>query len=170
MQKDDSMFDFLKLRKQKKVIIKSPLDGEIINLKDVPDKVFAQKMVGDGIAILPNSNCVNSPAAGEVIQVFPTNHAMGIITHEGLEILIHLGIETVKLKGKGFTPLVTKGQKIKPGDPLMKVDWDFVSKNAESTISPILITNVEKIKTIETLQEGKIKSGQDMLLITLTNG
>ncbi len=163
------MFNFLKHTKIKKAWIKAPFDGEIIQLEQVPDKVFAQKMVGDGVAINPRDEWVTSPVEGKIVQIFPTCHALGIKTNEGIEVLIHLGIETVKLKGKGFTPLVEKGQAVCIGDRLMRVDWDYIRQNAESAISPIIITNGNKVREMQVLQYGAITAGQDLLMITLSN-
>ncbi len=161
------MFGFLKHKKEKKIILKAPFDGKIINMEKVPDKVFAQNIVGYGVAIKPSSSLIISPIEGKILQVFPTLHALGIETDEGLEVLVHLGIETVNLQGKGFTCLVKKGQKVKSGDKLMKVDWPFVEKNAVSTISPIIITNKERIKEIKILNKNRIKAGQDIIMAIL---
>ncbi|MFZ7131379.1 MAG: PTS sugar transporter subunit IIA [Eubacteriales bacterium] len=163
------MLNFLKQMQEKRLWIKAPVAGQIIQLDEVPDKVFAQKLVGDGIAIKPNDELVVSPVQGEIIQIFPTYHAICIKTREGIEILIHLGIETVKLKGEGFIPLTEKGQTVRPGDPLMKVNWEFISKNAESTISPIVITNGSIVKEMRVLQYGTIVAGQDLLMIKLNH-
>lgn len=161
------MFNFIKLKKEKKIWIKAPLEGSVISLDQVPDKVFSEKMVGDGVAIKPTNEWVLSPVPGKIIQIFPTFHALGIQTEEGLEVLIHLGIETVSLKGKGFIPAVEKGQVVNSGDPLMKVDWKYIGENAESSISPIVITNGDMVKEMQIVQNGNVFSGQDLILVTL---
>lgn len=160
------MFKFMK---PKKIILKAPMDGVIVKLEDVPDPAFSQKMIGDGLAIKPTNTTVVSPVDGEVIQVFPTYHALGIKTNGGLEILLHLGIETVNLKGQGFKHYVEKGQKIKVGDKLMEVDWHYVATNAKSIISPIVITNGEHIQKMEILENGEVTKGQDILMIIQNN-
>ena len=107
------MFDFLK--KNKNIVIKSPLAGKLIELEDVPDKVFSQKMVGVGAAVKPENDLVKAPVKGEVIRIASSHHALGIKTKIGLEILIHLGIDSVKLKGRGFEILVEEGVEIDNG-------------------------------------------------------
>ena len=95
------MFDFLK--KNKKLELLAPMTGELVKLEDVPDEAFSKKLMGDGIAINPTNDLVVAPCEGQIIQIFDTNHAVGIETKEGVEILIHIGIDTVNLKGEGFT-------------------------------------------------------------------
>lgn len=102
--------------------------GEVISLSEVPDPVFAQKMMGDGIAVIPKDGKVVSPVKGQIIQVFPTKHAIGIRTKHGLEVLIHVGLDTVELNGEGYEVTVSEGQKVKIGDPIMNVDIEFIEK------------------------------------------
>lgn len=151
----------------KKIIIKAPLAGEIVKINDVPDEAFARKMIGDGVAIKPTSSCLASPVNGKIVQKFSTNHALGIETKEGLEILLHLGIDTVHLKGEGFEALVDEGQQVIEGDSLIKVDWALISEKIPSTITPIVITNIEIVESIEVLAEGKIKTGEDLLAVKI---
>ncbi|WDU82795.1 PTS sugar transporter subunit IIA [Caloramator sp. Dgby_cultured_2] len=126
--------------------IKSPIKGKVIDVSQVPDEVFSSKMVGDGFAIDPKDNTIYSPVEGEIIQVFPTGHAIGIKTKEGLEILIHIGIDTVELKGKGFVTFVNEGDYVRVGDKLITFDLELIKNKAKSTIIPVLITNMEKVK------------------------
>ncbi|TJX68883.1 PTS glucose transporter subunit IIA [Soehngenia saccharolytica] len=163
------MFDIFKRNTSGEIIIKSPITGEIIGINEVPDKVFSGKLVGDGIGILPQDSYVYSPVNGEIVQIAPQKYAIGFRTKENVEILIHLGIDTVKLKGKGFEVYASKNQRIKTGDKLIKVDWDFVSENAKSIISPIVITNMEAIKELKIIPDGRVNAGDDLFSIILNN-
>ncbi len=149
------------------IILKAPLTGEVIRLQDVPDQAFSQKMIGDGIAIKPTNPYLVSPVKGEIIKVFPSNHALGIKTGEGLEILLHLGIDSVELKGKGFEAVIKEGQRVKPGERLVKIDWDLIDGEIASTISPIVITNMEMVGGIKLLTDGNVQSGDDLLAVTI---
>lgn len=126
----------------------NPIDGEIVELEKVPDDAFSQKILGDGFAVMPSGNKVYAPASGEITVLFPTKHAVAITTEEGLELLVHIGIDTVNLNGEGFTAYVEQGDKVKRGDLLVSFDTEFVKKNAKSLISPIVITNMEKVESI----------------------
>ncbi|MDF2673869.1 MAG: glucose transporter subunit [Clostridiales bacterium] len=143
--------------------IMSPLTGEVIDISQVSDEVFSQKMLGDGIAINPTHGTVVSPCSGKVILVFPTNHAIGIKTNDGIEILIHLGLDTVELEGKGFKRLVNEGAKVKLGDKLIEMDMDYLKENAKSLVTPIVITNSDKVKSIEKFF-GNAKCAQDLVM------
>ena len=107
----------------RQVLFHSPVQGEMIPLKDVPDKIFASKLVGDGVAFMPERGELVSPVAGEVLQVYPTRHAVGLRTEEGLEVLLHVGIDTSKLQGKWFEALVKAGEEVQPGQLLIRFDW-----------------------------------------------
>ncbi len=159
------MFNIFKSKNN--IVLKSPFEGKVINLDDVPDKVFSERMVGDGIAIKPDSNFLLAPIAGEVIQLFSTNHALGLRTEKGLEVLLHLGIDSVELGGKGFEALVKEKENIKQGDRLIKIDWELIEKEIVSTICPIIITNMEIVKNIEILNEKYVKGGEDLLSINI---
>lgn len=137
----------------------SPMSGEALTISEVPDQVFSQKMMGDGFAIKPYEGKVVSPVNGKILNIFPTKHAIGIQADNGLEILIHIGIDTVKLQGEGFTQIAEEGQTVKKGDLLMEFDLDYISENATSTITPVIFTNLEEGKSIE-VQEGKIALNQ----------
>lgn len=138
------MFDFLKRKKEKKeVSIRKPVNGEVIELKDVPDPVFAQKMVGDGFAIKPLDGEVYAPVSGEVTLQPEGYHAIGIKTEEGVEVLVHFGLETVELKGEGFTPHVKIGDKVSAGDKVLSVDIEKIKDKVPSIISPCIVANLE---------------------------
>ena len=129
--------------RDKAVSIYAPLSGEIIDLTEVPDSVFAEKMMGDGFAIKPSDGVVLSPVKGTVHNMFPTKHALGLVSQDGLEILIHVGLDTVNLKGQGFEMLVTEGDLVDVGTPLLKVDLPYIEANAKSSITPIVFTNLQ---------------------------
>jgi len=132
---------FKKLFKNKDIELLTPIVGKVIDLSDVPDQVFSEKMVGDGFAIIPSEGKVYAPVSGKVVQIFPTKHAIGIESEDGIEILIHFGIDTVELKGEGFEAFITAGDTIKKGDLLLNVDLDVVSKHGKSTVTPVVFTN-----------------------------
>lgn len=134
----------------------SPIHGEIKPLSEVPDQVFSQKMMGDGFAILPTEGMVISPVDGEIVTFFPTKHAIGIKANDGREILIHVGIDTVKLEGKGFEALVAQGDKVEAGQPLLKMDLAYIKAHAVSIITPIIFTNLLSGETLTLLKEGNI--------------
>ena len=122
----------------------NPIEGEIIPITEVPDQVFSGKMMGDGFAIKPSEGTVLSPVDGEIVNVFPTKHAIGILANNGREILIHIGIDTVKLNGEGFEVFVSQGDKVTKGQKLVNVDLKFVKENAPSTITPVIFTNLSE--------------------------
>lgn len=121
-------------------IMHAPLTGEVTPLSEVPDQVFSEKMMGDGIAIKPSQGEVRAPFNGKVQMIFPTKHAIGLVSDSGLELLIHIGLDTVKLNGEGFTLHVEEGQEVKQGDLLINFDLDYIRKHAKSDITPIIVT------------------------------
>jgi sugar PTS system EIIA component len=145
------MFKKLFGKKEQKTeeTIFSPLSGKVVTIEEVPDPTFGQKMMGDGIAVEPKDGQVVSPVNGEIIQVFPTKHALGIRSETGLEILIHIGLETVNMKGEGFTAFVKEGDKVKVGQKLIDFDLELVKEKAASTITPIVLTNGDILENIE---------------------
>ncbi len=149
--------------RNKFILVTVPMTGNIVEITQVKDEVFSGKMVGDGIAIEPREGIVVSPVEGEIIQVFPTNHALGIRTREGLEILLHIGLDTVELKGKGFNSYVKSGDRVKVGDMLLEVDLDFIRESGKSTISPVIITNMDIVKSIST-NTGNVNRGKDNIM------
>jgi sugar PTS system EIIA component len=131
-----------------------PIRGKIIDISEVPDAVFSEKMLGDGVAIYPIEGIVISPIAGEVIHVMDTKHAIGLKSKNGIEILIHVGLDTVDMKGEGFEVLVSEGDRVKVGDILLTFDLDKVKEKAKSTITPIVITNMDFINGLEKSLDG----------------
>ncbi|WP_373279343.1 PTS sugar transporter subunit IIA [Alkalihalobacterium bogoriense] len=141
---------FNKTKKVDKESIFSPLEGEAIPLEKVSDPVFAQKMMGEGIAVIPKSGKLVSPVEGKIVQVFPTKHAIGIQSVHGLEVLIHVGIDTVALKGEGFDVVIKEGQQVKVGDPILTFDIPFLQSQNKEITTPIIITNTdEKVANVE---------------------
>ncbi|MDM7883108.1 PTS glucose transporter subunit IIA [Staphylococcus borealis] len=132
----------------KEIEIYASLTGEYINIEDIPDPVFAQKMMGEGFGINPTEGEVVSPIEGKVDNVFPTKHAIGLKADNGLEILVHIGLDTVQLDGQGFEILVSSGDTVQVGDPLLKFDLEYIKNNAKDVISPIIITNSDQTESI----------------------
>jgi glucose PTS system EIICBA or EIICB component len=129
----------------------------------VPDQVFSQKMMGDGFAIMPTDGTVVSPVDGKIINVFPTKHAIGIESAAGHEILIHVGIDTVKLNGQGFEALVKQGDEVKKGQPILQVDLEYVKNNAPSIVTPIIFTNLQAQEAIRVTKQGAVTKGEDRI-------
>ena len=150
---------------RKTAIIYSPVNGIAADLSTAPDEGFAGKMMGDGAVVTPKEGTVYAPADGEVEFIFDTKHAIGFQTDSGIPMLLHMGIDTVKLEGKGFEILVTEGQKVKKGEPMMKLDLEFLSANAPSITSPILDTEVEDNQRIRLLANGEIKAGEPLFAV-----
>ncbi|AIF44876.1 glucose-specific PTS transporter subunit IIBC [Virgibacillus sp. SK37] len=146
--------------------ISSPLSGELVPLTEVPDDVFAGKMMGDGFAIVPEDGEIVSPVNGKIVNLFPTKHAIGILSEGGKEILIHVGIDTVNLKGEGFEPLVKEGDEVKQGQPLLKADLAYIEKHAKSTITPIVFTNLKDGETV-TIERNRSVSDNEENIITI---
>ncbi|MDP4085806.1 MAG: glucose-specific PTS transporter subunit IIBC [Bacillota bacterium] len=145
----------------------APLKGEMKAIIEVPDQVFAGKMMGDGFAIVPCEGIVVSPVDGKVVNLFPTKHAIGILSDNGREILIHVGIDTVNLKGQGFETLVLENARVVKGQPLLKVDLEYIKEHAKSTITPIIFTNLAQGEKVEIEKTGKVELKQeDIIKIT----
>lgn len=136
-------------RKKNEYVINACVNGVLKDIRNVNDIMFAQEIIGRGVAILPSSNQIVSPVKGKVIMVFPTNHALGIQLENGLELLIHVGIDTVKLKGEGFKNLINEGQLVEVGQPLINVDFDLVKRNGYSTETLMVITSPKDSYEIE---------------------
>ncbi|SFK60035.1 PTS system, glucose-specific IIA component [Halobacillus dabanensis] len=125
--------------------IVAPINGKVVSLDEVDDPVFSQRMMGDGVAIEPDDGKVVSPVSGEIVQLFPTNHAVGIKTKSGVEVLVHIGLETVSMEGEGFEGFVKTGDQVNAGDHLITFDMDLVKEKAKSTITPVVITNFDDV-------------------------
>ncbi|MGA7982461.1 MAG: PTS glucose transporter subunit IIA, partial [Chromatiaceae bacterium] len=143
--------------------LRAPLDGVILPLEQVPDPVFAQKMVGDGLSIDPLSQLLTAPCEGTVTQLHRAGHAVTLTTAEGIEVMMHIGLDTVELKGKGFTPRVEEGQHVVAGDALIAFDADFLATHAKSLLTQIVITNGERVAEFQP-STGSVRAGQDVCL------
>ena len=144
----------------------APISGVLVPLEDVPDPAFAQRLAGDGIAIEPLDQRVVAPCDARVLQIHRAGHALTLSAF-GLEILIHVGLDTVKLNGKGFQAVAKPGDEVRKGDTLMTFDADYVATHALSLISPVLITNMDRVTSLHA-RSGKVRAGEDMLLEILT--
>ena len=147
------------------ITVCSPITGLAADLSTVPDEAFAGKMMGDGAAVTPEDPYVRAPEDGEVAFVFDTKHAIGFVMDSGVSILIHVGIDTVKLNGEGFEALVESGQTVKKGDPMLKLDLEYLKAHAPSLVSPVLCTELEDNQRIRLLKEGPVKAGEPLFEI-----
>lgn len=148
--------------KTKALSVFSPLNGKAVPLADVPDPVFSDKVLGDGCAVIPDDGKLYSPVNGEVSSVAETKHAYGFISEDGLEVLVHFGLETVGLKGEGFTPHVSEGDKVKVGDLIAEIDIDLIKEKGLNTITPVLVSDGADDLEM-TVKEGAIKAGAPLL-------
>ncbi|RIP37199.1 PTS glucose transporter subunit IICBA [Staphylococcus gallinarum] len=146
--------------KQTLIEVFAPGTGQIVPLSEVPDQVFAQKMMGEGVGFIPEDGTIVAPFNGTVKTIFPTKHALGLVSEDGLELLIHIGIDTVKLEGNGFDSLVTTDEQVKKGQPIMKVDLDYIKEHAPSIVTPLILTNLEgrhfKVQDVEHVTSGEL--------------
>ena len=143
------------------------MSGLAADLSTAPDEAFAEKMMGDGAVVTPEDPYVRAPEDGEVAFVFDTKHAIGFMSDSGLSMLLHIGIDTVKLDGKGFTCFVENGQKVKKGDKLLELDLEYLKANAPSLCSPILCTELEDNQKVRLLASGEIKAGAPLYAIDI---
>ncbi|KEY91729.1 glucose-specific phosphotransferase enzyme IIA component [Candidatus Photodesmus blepharus] len=144
----------------------APISGEIINIEDVPDVVFAEKIVGDGVAIKPVSNKMLAPVNGTIGKIFDTNHAFSIKSNDGFELFVHFGIDTVELRGEGFKRIAIEGQSVKIGDLIIELDLPLLEKKAKSTVTPVVISNMEDVKELSKLSGSVIASKTPIFRIT----
>ncbi len=156
----------IKQNKSNGTMLGSPLKGEVMTLSQVPDETFATKVLGDGFAVKPTEGVVYAPVDGKIAQLFRTNHAIGLTTDDGLEVLIHVGIDTVKMNGQGFNALVKKGDVVLRGQKLLEFDLDLVREKAKSDITPVVITNMSKVANMSMQGNGQIHNGHDIMEIT----
>ncbi|MFZ0790828.1 MAG: phosphoenolpyruvate--protein phosphotransferase [Chromatiaceae bacterium] len=146
--------------------LRAPLDGIILPLEQVPDPVFSQRLVGDGLCIDPLNQILTAPCAGTVTQLFPTGHALTLTTPEGIEVMMHIGLDTVTLKGEGFRPQVRSGDRVDAGAPLIAFDADYLATHAKSLLTLMIVTNGELVAEM-IAASGRVRAGQDLAL-TLT--
>ncbi|HAX72591.1 MAG TPA: PTS glucose transporter subunit IIA [Firmicutes bacterium] len=156
------IFDIFKKKEQPTGVV-APINGKLLPITEVPDPVFSQKMMGDGFAIEPTDGKVYSPVNGKVLNVFPTKHAVALQSNDGLEILIHFGMDTVTLKGEGFTAHVGEGDTVSANDLLLSVDLEAVRPKVPSLMTPVVFTNLNE-KTIELKKTGDVTHGEANIL------
>lgn len=132
----------------KTIKIIAPLSGEIVNIKNVPNVVFAKKIVGNGIAIKPTSNKIVAPVNGTISKIFKTNHAFSIKSNSSVKLFVHFSINTVKLKSKSFKRIAKKSQRVKVSNTVIKFNLPLLKKKAKSTLTPVVISNINKIKKL----------------------
>jgi len=142
----------------------APVSGDVVPIENVDDPVFAQTMVGNGLAINPETATVVAPVSGTLTNVFPTGHAVGITTPEGMEVLVHVGLDTVELKGEGFQRLVTEGGTVKVGDPLLQLDLKTLRNKARSLVTPVIVTNMDKVEHMEKTAKNRVTAASDWLV------
>ncbi|MCW9718204.1 PTS glucose transporter subunit IIA [Avibacterium sp. 21-599] len=153
-----------KSNKTVEVEIYAPLSGDIVNIEDVPDVVFSEKIVGDGIAIRPTGNKLVAPVDGVVGKIFETNHAFSMESTDGVELFVHFGIDTVELKGEGFRRIAEEGQTVKRGDTIIELDLELLEAKAKSVLTPVVISNMDEVSHIEK-KTGEVVAGDSVVLV-----
>ncbi len=154
-------FDFMKGKKP--VVLSAPVKGKCIPISEVADPTFAEEILGKGMAIQPSDGKFYAPADGTISTLFPTGHAIGLTTTDGVEMLIHVGLDTVNLKGQFFNTKVEAEQTVKKGDLLLEADIDEISKAGYDTVTPVLICNSDAYSKIECKNEGTVNPGDDII-------
>lgn len=154
------MFGF---KKEKLVEIKSPLSGTIIDITEVPDAVFAGKIVGDGCAVIPSGNKVVSPIDGKIVTIMDSLHAYCIEGKDGINLMIHIGIDTVNLKGEGFKAFVKVGDEVKAGDLIAEADFALIAERGYATHTPVLLLEMDQIEECNCLK-GEAEAGQTVAI------
>ncbi|WP_119317026.1 PTS sugar transporter subunit IIA [Companilactobacillus formosensis] len=149
-------------KKVKEVELVAPVNGKAVDLSEVPDKVFASGMMGEGIAFKYTGDTICAPCDGKITTIPNTMHAFGIIAENDAEILVHIGIDTVNLKGEGFKKLVNEGDKVKAGDPIIKLDRSLIESKGYNLITPVLITN-SKDYSVEIQNIGDVNAGKSVI-------
>lgn len=149
------------------ITVSSPINGVAADLSTAPDEAFAGRMMGDGAVVTPSDAIVRAPEDGEVSFIFETGHAVGFMTDSGISLLIHVGIDTVELKGEGFEVLVENGQRVKKGEPMLKLDLDYITENAPSIVTPVICTELEENQKVRLLKEGDIRAGQALFAVDI---
>ena len=140
----------------------APLDGTVLDLAEVPDQVFAQKMVGDGLAINPSGSLAVAPVTGTLLKLFAGGHAFGIATASGAELIVHIGLDTIELKGKGFSNIAQEGQHVEVGTPIVRFDLPTIEQQGKVIISPVVSAGSGHI--VERAS-GTVRAGQDVLFV-----
>lgn len=180
--RDEDMKDFLpekseaveseaetkkEISKDKTVALNAPMSGKVVQLSEVPDEVFASGVAGQGTAILPEEGVVISPCEASVSMVFPSKHALGLKTEDGLELLIHVGLNTVMMNGEGFEVFVQEGEKVKAGQELLRFDAGKIEAAGYSLISPVLVTNADDVADVLPSEKETVKAGEIFYQVVL---
>ncbi len=155
------LFDFMKGKKD--ITLAAPVKGECIPISEVADPTFAEEILGKGIAIKPSEGKFYAPADGTISTLFPTGHAVGMTTPDGVEILVHVGLDTVQLKGQFFNVAVKADQQVKKGDLLLEADIEEISKAGYDTVTPMIICNTSDFSKIECKEGGMVSAGEDVI-------
>ena len=148
---------------QKKEAVYSPLEGKLIPMEEVPDETFASKVLGDGVAVIPKSGKVYAPFDGQIMMIYDTKHAIGLVSEDGIELLIHIGINTVELNGKYFEAKAENGQKVKKGDLLLEFDIDDIQKAGYSIVTPVIVNNSADYGDLKLHTSGDVKPGEKII-------
>lgn len=159
------LFDSFKKKDKNNPILKAYENGNVCPLKEVNDPTFAKEILGPGVAIIPEDGVLASPCDGTVSLVADTCHAVSITADNGAEILMHLGIDTVELKGEHFEALAKVDQKVKAGDILIKFDIDAIKEKGYDVVTPLIVCNYSDFSNIETIADGNVKVGDDLLKV-----
>ena len=164
------LFNFSKKDSDNKIKLIAPVSGTTVNLSEVPDAVFSQKIVGDGIAFNPTGNVIVAPCAGIINKIFKTNHAFSMLTDGGIELFVHFGIDTVELKGQGFTRIANEDQRVSVGDHIISFDLDFLSREARSVVTPMIISNMNQVVSMSSEVNNKqVEAGESIVLTIQMN-
>ena len=155
-------------KKSSGITVLAPLEGTVISLSGVEDEVFSKKILGDGFAIIPSGKEICAPANAVIDTVFDTCHAVSMTTEQGVELLIHCGIDTVKLRGQGFEPLVRSGDKVTVGQALLRFDAELIKKNGFLLTTPVIVLNSEMF-SIASLSTGDCKLGDEIAFLEEKN-
>lgn len=155
-------------RKNKEYMVLSPVNGYTVDLLEVPDQVFSQKIMGDGLALDWTGGDVYAPISGDIVSLItPSCHAFGIRNESGLEILVHVGLETVNLKGQGFKAVKNQGNHVEAGDKILEIDYDFLKSKGVNLISPVIVLNGNYFKIKTYTQKYTIKHGEPLYICTV---
>ena len=145
-----------------KIEVLAPLDGMVVPLEDVPDEVFAQKMAGDGVAIDPSGQVAVAPVTGDLVKLFPGGHAFGISMSNDVELIVHIGLDTIELKGQGFENIATEGQKVQAGTSIVRFDRAKIERTGKVMLSPVVSSGAG---TIVHRASGTVRAGRDVLFV-----
>ena len=164
------LFDFLKGKGQneetKQATLYSPCNGDFVPIEEVSDPVFSQKMMGDGFGVDPSDGKIYSPGKGKVVSVFPTKHAVGVELDNGIEVLVHIGIDTVELKGDPFETVVEEGDLVEPGTLLSTVDLDKLAAAGKETTVIVILTNMDAVEELDLQADGAVSKGDPLGTVT----